>query len=220
VQDFIGEDELGTFDGWLRYQAVDPAELTPEGLEKLRDCFSEAKAQSNPKVGLMKLGLPGEHLYAVALREGSDLWLTLWVKRSKKGEYFVFNPSADRDWNPHTSYHLDGTFHMKSHGRTVHRQKRQPLAGTFRGNEPLGSYAGHGPKGVGAICDPSAFSGVVEVSPGVLGPRHGTVAVDLVAPRCEPMPLFQPVVQQSIFRDTVPWIVIRVASNSHPPAGR
>src|SRR4051812_928166 len=49
------------------------------------------------------------------------------------------------------------------------------LTGTFRGSEHLGAYCGHGPKGVGAICDPSAFNGVVEVSPGVLGPRDGQV---------------------------------------------
>jgi hypothetical protein len=26
-------------------------------------------------------------------------------------------PRADRGWDPHTSYHVDGTFHAKSHGR-------------------------------------------------------------------------------------------------------
>ena len=37
-------------------------------------------------------------------------------------------------------------------------------------------YAGHG-KGSGAICDPSAFTGVVEVPPGILGPKHGGVTM-------------------------------------------
>ena len=72
--------------------------------------------------------------------------------------------------------------------------------------------AGHCPKGVGAICDPTAFSGVVEVLPGVLGPRDGAVVVDLVEPGCEPMSLSQSVVQQGVFRDAVPWVVIRVVS--------
>jgi hypothetical protein len=52
----------------------------------------------------------------VAVREDSDLWLTLWVRRSPKGEFFVMVPRGDRGWNPHTSYHLDGTLHMKSFG--------------------------------------------------------------------------------------------------------
>jgi hypothetical protein len=43
--------------------------------------------------------------------------------------------------------------------------------------EHLGIYAGHG-KSIGAICNSSDFSGVVEVEPGVLGPRNGWVAVD------------------------------------------
>jgi hypothetical protein len=39
---------------------------------------------------VMKLRpVPGEHRYAVAVEEGSDLWLTLWVKRSPDGEFFV-----------------------------------------------------------------------------------------------------------------------------------
>jgi hypothetical protein len=54
------------------------------------------------------------------------------------------------------------------------------LTGVFRGSEHLGVYCGHAPKSVGAICDPMAFSRVVEVAPGVLGLRHGGVTVDLV----------------------------------------
>jgi hypothetical protein len=97
-------------------------------------------------------------------------------------------PRADRGWDPHTSYHVNGTFHAKSHGRKFGQpQKRQSLTGTFRGTEHLGAYAGHGPKTVGAICDPAAFSGVVEVPIGILGPRDGSVLVDLVEPECEPI---------------------------------
>jgi len=100
--------------------------------------------QPSPKVGLMKLQpAPGEHRYAVAVREGSDLWLALWIRRSRKGEFFIMVPRGDRDWDVHTSYHLDGTLHMKSHGRKVlPPTKRQPLTGMFRGTEPLGAFFG------------------------------------------------------------------------------
>jgi hypothetical protein len=91
-------------------------------------------------------------------------------------------PRGDGDWDPHTSHHSDGTLHTKSYGEKVIARKNQPLAGTFRGSEDLGSYAGHGPKGAGAICDPTAFSGVVRVLPGVLGPRQGVVKADLIEP--------------------------------------
>src|SRR2546427_12928631 len=98
-----------------------------------------------------------------------------WVRRSRKGEFFVMVPRGDRDWDVHTSYHLDGTLHMKSHDRKVLSFQRQPLTGIFRGTEHLGADGGFGPKSVGAICDPSAFSGIVEVAPGVLGPRDGRI---------------------------------------------
>jgi hypothetical protein len=45
-----------------------------------RDMFDEVKQRSaaTPKVGLMKLKPDGQR-YAVAVRDGSDLWLTTWV---------------------------------------------------------------------------------------------------------------------------------------------
>jgi hypothetical protein len=184
VDEFISEDDLQTFDGWLRYQAV--GTLTEAELATWRGIFEDANQCSvaNPKVGLMNLPpVPGEFKYAVAVGEGADLWLVLWVRRSPKGEFFVIRPMRDRDWNPHTSYHLDGTLHVKSHNRkALTPQKRQPLTGPFRGTVDLGIESGYAPKGVGAICDPTAFSGVVEVPSGVLGPRHGAVGVFLVEP--------------------------------------
>ena len=83
-------------------------------------------------------------------------------------------------------------------------QKRQPLTGLFRGAVHLGAFAGHGARSVGAICEPIAFNGVVEVPPGVLGPRDGDVVVDLVEPGCEPLEWFSPIVQQQVFCDIVP----------------
>ena len=216
MQEFISEDDLKTFEGWLRYQAVDAATTAPEELEMWRRLFDEARERSSasPKVGLMKLQpVPGEHRYAVAVREGSDLWLTLWVRRSRKGEFFIMVPRADRDWDPHTSYHLDGTLQMKSHDSTVlPPTKRQPLTGAFRGTEHLGGFIGHGPKSVGAICDPTAFSGVVEVAPRVLGPRDGVVTVDLVEPGCEPTAFHWTQIIRQDFRDAIPWVVITIWS--------
>src|ERR1019366_9364697 len=85
VQEFVSEDDLNTFEGWLRYQAVDAATTPPDELAMWRDLFDEKRERSlaSPKVGLMNLpAVPGEHRYAVAVREGSDFWLTYWVRRS------------------------------------------------------------------------------------------------------------------------------------------
>jgi hypothetical protein len=183
--DFISEEDLLTFEGFLKYQAIEPAMLTSDELAMWRGLFEDSRqrAESSPKVGLMKLQpVAGEQKYAVALEDGSDLWLTLWVRCSPKGEIFVMIPRGDRDWDPHTSYHLDGRLHGKSHGRkTLPPQKRQPLTSTFKGSEHLGVNAGHG-KSTGAVCDPKTFDGMVIVEPGVLGPKHGAVGIDLVEP--------------------------------------
>jgi hypothetical protein len=218
---FINEDDLSTFAGWLKFQGFDAAAATPDELAMWRRHFEEAQQRglSSP-VGLMKLKplKPGEYRYAVAVRDGSHLRLTLWVRCSSKG-FFVMVPRGDghhdrsasaKPWDPHTSYHLDGRLHMKSFNAKNNSQQRQPLMGNFRGTENLGAHLGHGPKRVGAICDPTAFSGIVEVGPGVLGPRHGSVIVDLVEPGCEPV-FWENVVQQEVFCDGVPWVVIRIA---------
>jgi len=41
---------------------------------------------------------------------------------------------------------------------------------------------------VGAVCDPSVFDGLVETGPDVLGPRHGSVSVDIAGSDAEPLP--------------------------------
>jgi hypothetical protein len=100
MDDFISEEDLLTFEGYLRYQAVDPAMLTHDGLKEWQEIFSEARerCEATPKVGLMKLQrLPGEQKYAVAIRRDGDLWLTMWVRCSRKGEIFIMYPRGDRD---------------------------------------------------------------------------------------------------------------------------
>jgi len=100
VHEFISEDDLRTFEGWLRYQAVDASTMPADELAMWRRLFEEVRQRSatSPKVGLMKLQpVPGEHKYAVAVEEGADLWLTLWVRCSRKGEFFIMQPRGDRE---------------------------------------------------------------------------------------------------------------------------
>jgi len=207
---FISEDDLKTFEGWLGYQGYDPEMLAPDDLAKWREVFDEISKRPDAKIGLMKLGssVPGDHIYAVAVRD-SGLWLTLWVRRSWKKEFFVFMPRPDGS-NPHASYHVDGRYHHKSDGRTFGQRQLQRLDQLFKGTETLGGWGGHSPKGVGAVCDPNAFAGVVELPPGVLGPRDGDVLVDLVEPGCTPITWPGEIVREEIFKDAEPWIVIRV----------
>jgi hypothetical protein len=56
-RDFISEDDLSTFEGWLKYQGFDAAQLSPDELAMWRDAFEEVRKSSSvtPKVGFMKL---------------------------------------------------------------------------------------------------------------------------------------------------------------------
>jgi hypothetical protein len=165
----------------------------------------------------MKLrSIPVEYRYAVAIRDGPDLWLTLWVRRSPKPEFFVMQPRSDGGWDPHISYHFDGKLHGKSYGRTVLKAERQPLNDTFRGTVHLGRYAGHG-KSIVAICDPNAFDGVVEVESDVLGRGHGQVVIDLVEPGYKLMPWPFILVRQKTFKHSKPWVVIRIGRDINDP---
>ena len=221
MPDFIGEEDALTFEGWLTFQGVDGAALTPDELATWHDEFDEAmeRRRLSPKVGRMNLRLPGEYRYAVALRDGEDLWLTLWIKRSAKGDFYIFQPRADGEWNPHTSYHHNGRVHSKSYDHVaLPRQQRQPLTGgTFRGCEHLGTFGGHAPKTIGAICDPADFTGVFEIAPGMVGARHGSIAVDLVEPGCQPANVSPTtVIDTRVFDDTNPNVIIRVLSYPDP----
>jgi hypothetical protein len=207
---FINEDDLKSFEGWLRYQGYDSTMLESDDLEKWREVFEEISKRPDAKVGLMGLGakVPGDRIYAVAVRD-AGLWLTLWVRRSWKPEFFVFMPRADGS-HPHASYHRDGRFHHKSGSHKFGEKQLQRLDQPFKGTEHLAAWGGHGPKTVGAECDSAAFAGVVELPPGVLGPSDGDVLVDLVEPDCEPISWPGELYLQKTFKDSEPWIVIRI----------
>jgi hypothetical protein len=210
----MSDDELEKFEVWLRdVQGYDPAALSPEELALWRADHAQVMANPTPKVGLMKLrAQPGDHLYAVAIRDGAELWLTLWVRRDARGDVYVLIPRGVSGWDPHTSYHRDGTFHSKSFGKEIGQsESRQPLNKDFKGTEHLGAYAGHG-KSIGAVCSPDDFTGVIEVEPGTLTGRNGWVAVDLVEPNCEPLDMgfTGKVTHQRIFDEAFPSLVIRV----------
>jgi hypothetical protein len=159
---------------------------------------------------------PGEHRYAVAIRDNSGLWLTLWVRRSPKGEFFVLAPRPEEGWDPHFSYHEKGDLHAKSFGMKVLKQKRQPLTGPFKGTEHLGAHAGHGVS-IGALCDPTVFTNVIEVASDDLA-KDDQVLVDLVEPGQEPLWWPGELLKQEVFKDAEPWVVIRVIRPELPEA--
>ena len=210
------EIDLSTFDGWLACQAIEPDALSRAELASWREAYEEMnqRLDSTPPVGRMTLrNAPGEYRYALAIEDRDALWITLWIRRSAKGEIFIFQPRQEAAWNPHTSYHRDGTLHSKSYDRTtLPQQKRQAVNG-LRGVGHLGMFFGHGHRHVGALCVPSDFSAVILAPKGLLGPRDGGIAIDLVEPGNAPVDLApRQVVIQETFEHKSPWLVVRLVA--------
>ena len=52
-------------------------------------------------------------MYAVAVRDGHELFLFCRIRRTVTGDVYVLPPRPDPDWNPHVSYHASGQYHVK-----------------------------------------------------------------------------------------------------------
>src|SRR5437867_11076612 len=127
-------------------------------------------------------------------------------------QFLSCTPLATRNETFTRANHRDGTLNIKSFRRVVIRSsKRQPLTPSFEGTEHLGAHSGFAPRGRGAICDPTDFTGLVEVPSGVLGLVAGSITVDLVEPGKATtwIPCSQ-VVMRKVFRETVPWLVVTI----------
>jgi hypothetical protein len=148
-----------------------------------------------------------------------NLWRTAGLPNWASDAYYVLVPRKDGGWDPHTSYHRDGRMHSKSLGKAFGVKQLQPITSAFRGTEHLGMFAGHSPKKLGAVCDPAAFSGIVEFAPGVLGPRDGVVVVDLIQqPGIEPLTLpGHRVIKRQDFDNAFPSLVIRIGADAPLP---
>lgn len=210
MNEFISEDDLQTFEEWLTYQAIDTSMMTTEELATWRGCFEETRKQrARSQVGLMNLKtVPGENKYAVAVREGADLFLVLWVRRNHKGEHFVLKPLSDTQLDLQSRNRRDGTLHHK-----IVKQKILPA----QTSQSFPVMNGFTPKETGAICDPTAFSGIVEVESGILGPRQGCIGVVLAEPGSG-LPDYMwayETVTQTVFRDVSPHVVVSILRKKH-----
>lgn len=218
-------DAFPDFDTWLVRQAVDQTKLTPEQLADWRTAYDGARPPAPMRP--LKLGpiRTDEARFAVAIRDARGLWLALWVRRSSNGDVYVMMPRGEnrvpgtqtRAWNPHATYHASGQVHQKAHNVSMlPAEKRQPIH-MLKGCETVGVFSGHDPQVFGAICDPAAFTEVLEVPCGVLGPTHGRVIVDLLEPGHTPPAHAGALASQRVFEIVIPWIVITVMARTSRP---
>lgn len=76
---------------------------------------------------------------------------------------------------------------------------------------------GFTPKNTGAICDPTAFTGIVEVPLGILGLRHGSIGVILAEPgsRLPDYTWAYVVISQMVFHEVSPHLVVSIMRRKH-----
>jgi hypothetical protein len=71
--------------------------------------------------------------YAVAVRDGGDLFVLITIVRDPKGDVYVNSPRPDPNWKPHASYHASGQHHAKSFNHQSFVRCRQRPDQNFRG---------------------------------------------------------------------------------------
>jgi hypothetical protein len=195
------------FKSWLTNQGIDPDVLPDK--ERVRAAYDQAHLRAEAlQTTTLGPGTTGGYGYAVAIEDGADLRVTLWVRRGPK-ICVVLQPRG-REWDPHVTYHLDGQYHNKSYGIASGVQQRQRLD-QFKGTEHLGVFMGHGPPL--PKCNPSDYTDLIRVPAGVLTGLKGGVMLDLVEPGVAPNPLHREtheVIQEKTYRDCSPWVVVAV----------
>jgi hypothetical protein len=156
-------------------------------------------------------------LYGVVVTEPDGPHLVARIARSRSGIYYLMprDPaplgSAYTDFDPHTSYHSDGTFHTKEFGKLVFSEtKKQPLNASFAGAEHLFAET-FGPGSLRGLplIDLSKFSGICEIPFDELGADdYHLLAVDIVEPNRGriPVQLGAEIVLEQAFREASPWI--------------
>jgi len=155
-----------------------------------------------------------KRMFALAVRDGADLFLFGSICRGPKGDVYVNFPRGNRpNWKPHSSYHASGQHHQKSFGQKSLVYHRQPPDKNFRGTENVVTIgiASDEPRAIGMRCQPTAFQDVFEIPINDLrGENYRTfVSVDITGAGGNP--IITPgskVIRQAIFQDAFPWILV------------
>jgi hypothetical protein len=135
-----------------------------------------------------------ETKYAVSVREKGNLFLFLWVKRTKVGDVYAFLPRPhDTSINAHASYHAGGRYHIKAHNmagrnKIMYQQKQRPDQ-SFIGTEHVLEQTITLPnvRSIGLECVSSEFSDIFEISVQELETKtYVRVTSDLVSPGHSP----------------------------------
>jgi hypothetical protein len=159
-------------------------------------------------------------MYAVAVRDGHELFLFCRINRTVTGDVYVIPPRADPNWNPHVSYHASGQHHVKSYDQPYHVSHWQRPNANLQGTRNMSTMgiAAREPRITNAPCKIEDYTEIFEIPISELRAEeyHTFVSVDLtessaqliIAPGAR-------ILRQAIFQDTRPWIIVTLY-DAHP----
>jgi hypothetical protein len=160
------------------------------------------------------------HMYAVAVRDGDELFLFCRIRRAVTGDIYVTIPRSVPDWSPHVSYHASGQYHVKSYDHPYHVSHWQRPDANFQTTRNMSTMgiAASEPRITNAPCKVEDYTEVFEIPIRDLRPEmHRTMlSVDLTEPSGQP--IITPgarILRQAIFQDVVPWIMVTLF-DAHP----
>lgn len=154
--------------------------------------------------------------YAVTVSRKDGKFRFFDIRRKLNGEIFFNVPGlagGSKKWRPHVGVHADGTvFHKDFNKRSLSRELSKPDV-SFIGTENVTGIAINSEQWKTIkkpYPDPTLFAALfeIDVEKSSLGTRMTQLQLDIVEPNAQPNLISGDVLQQTFFKDEIPWIVI------------
>jgi len=172
---------------------------------------------------ILKFNMYQPEKYSIAVKTGDGLFQRYSIKRTKSGDvYFSFLGCKSKN-NVHNSLHASGEFHHKINNKKIFKKNTQQPNVKFRGTENIvyTSLNTKDAQGINKQYDSSKFTDVMEISESLVNIDFGKqLSVDLIEPDAKPWPSTCPyanIIQQQIFKLSIPWIVVSLFQISQEP---
>jgi hypothetical protein len=160
-------------------------------------------------------------MFAVAVRDGKDLFLWIRVRRTAAGDIYYMFPSGRKEaewkkWNPHGSLHESGQLHHKSFNKKMAEKRVAKPDFDFKGSLNLVTrpISAEEPRAFGVFCNPVEFSEIMEIPVSILSSKkyETSVSIDVTEPHGSTSLNTSEgqIVQQQTFSDSTPWIIASV----------
>jgi len=158
--------------------------------------------------------------FAVAVRDGVDLYLVLHIRRSWKGEFVLMWRGRERPWDaplwdPHATFHRDGELHHKSFGCEYGEQRLQKPDASFTGIQQFTQtpvVAGDG-RALNVHWEPAKFDRIFEFPDQPLHTSLGNpswISIDVTDAGTTPQPIPElgqrTIKQEILYEESVPYL--------------